>query len=80
MNRITAKDLEALRDIMALELGRTNGPTYTREGERNVALRGKLIIEEGSATWKLPKHLSGAKIIGGRLPALFTVTLGRWAR
>jgi len=48
MNRITAKDLEALRDIMALELGRPNGPIYTREGARNVALVGKLIINRGS--------------------------------
>jgi len=49
MNRITVKDLEALRDLMALEFGRPNGPTYTREGERNVALVGKLIISRGSS-------------------------------
>jgi len=49
MNRITVKDMEALRDLMALELGRPNGPTYTREGDRNVALVGKLIINRGSA-------------------------------
>jgi len=48
MNRITVKNLEALRDLMALELGRPNGPTYTREGARNVALVGKLIINRGS--------------------------------
>ena len=48
MNRITVKDLNALRDIMALELGRPNRPTYTHQGGRNVALMGKLIINRGS--------------------------------
>jgi len=43
MNRITVKDLNALCDLMALELGRPNGPTYTRQGGRNVALMGKLM-------------------------------------
>src|SRR6185437_5325115 len=48
MNRITAKDLLALRDIMAREMGRPNDYTYTRHGDRLVALVGKLIINRGS--------------------------------
>jgi len=48
MNRITVKDLNALRDIMAREMGRPNDYTYTRHGDRLVALVGKLIINRGS--------------------------------
>jgi len=65
MNRITAKDLEALRDIMALEVGRPNGPTYTREGDRNVALVGKLIIDCGSTLNGLAWRLSEITNEGG---------------
>jgi len=65
MTRITVKDLEALRDLMALELGRPNGPTYTREGDRNVALVGKLIINRGSALNGLGWGLSEMTKEGG---------------
>lgn len=65
MTRITAKGLESLRDIMARELGRPNGPTYTRQGERNVALMGKLIINRGSTLNGLAWGLSEIPNEGG---------------
>lgn len=51
MDRITIKQLEGLRDVIALELGRPNGPSYTQREGRNVATVGKIIVERGSATY-----------------------------
>lgn len=51
MQRITIKDLMALLEIMAHELGTPEGPAYTRQGERNVATVGKLLIQPGSSTF-----------------------------
>lgn len=51
MQRITIKDLMALLEIMAHELGTPEGPAYTRQGERNVATVGKLLIQPGSSTY-----------------------------
>lgn len=51
MDKITIKQLEWLRDVIARELGRPNGPSYTQREGRNVATVGKLIVERGSATY-----------------------------
>lgn len=51
MDKITIKHLEGLRDAIARELGRPNGPSYTRRDGRNVATVGKLIVEKGSAMY-----------------------------
>lgn len=51
MERITIKDLTALLGIMMHELGTPEGPAYTRQGERNVATVGKLLIYPGSSTY-----------------------------
>lgn len=51
MERITIKDLTALLGVMAREPGTPEGPSYTRQGDRNVATVGKLLIQPGSSTY-----------------------------
>lgn len=40
MQRIKIKDLMALLEIMAHELGTPEGPSYTRHGERDILRAG----------------------------------------
>ena len=51
MERITIKNLTALLGLMMRELGTPEGPSYTRQGDRNVATVGKLLIQSGSSTF-----------------------------
>lgn len=48
MNRIRIENLLALAETIARQTGRPIGPSCTLVDGRNVALRGKLIIDQGS--------------------------------